>query len=54
MTNDQYKQYADKDCPICNGEGYIWVEDLRHPDDPIQTKEYREMCECAIKNYEKD
>ena len=51
MTNQDYKQYANPNCPICKGKGYIEAEDLRHPDDPVKTSIKKEMCECAIENY---
>jgi hypothetical protein len=53
MTDEDYKNLADPNCPICEGKGYVEVEDIHHPDDPIPTREYREMCVCALENYEK-
>jgi len=53
MTKQDYKQYADPNCPICGGKGYIEVEDLHHPDDWVKTMEYVEPCVCVVENLEK-
>ena len=53
MTKQDYKQYADPNCPICGGKGYIEVEDLHHPDDWVKTSIKKEWCSCALNNYEK-
>jgi len=49
MNKEDYKTYANPNCPICKGKGYIEAEDLRHPDDPVKTSIKKEMCECAIR-----
>ena len=50
MNKEDYKTYADPNCPICKGKGYIEAEDLRHPDDPVKTSINKEACECVISN----
>jgi len=46
----EYAEFANPNCPICGGKGYIEVEDLHYPDDPVKTSIKKEWCECAIKN----
>ena len=50
MQKKDYQQYADPNCPTCEGNGYVWDEDLRNPDDN-GGGEYIEWCECALRNY---
>jgi|GEM_PF-6615175 len=57
MTKQNYNKYAEfanPNCPICEGKGYIEVEDLHHPDDWVKTSIKKEWCSCAIKNLEEN